>query len=63
MKFNDADWYEWVLSRREGDVTVFAATRELAAREIRRQGFVCDQSKLIQYDRRMTDVQHKRGIT
>lgn len=63
MKFNDADWYEWVLPRKEGDVTVFAPTRELAVRKIRQQGFLCDQSKLIQYDRRITDAQHKRGIT
>ncbi len=63
IQFNPADWFEWIYSRPEGDLSVFAPTLELAIAELKNHGFTkINPNKLTMHDRRLTDVLHKKGI-
>jgi hypothetical protein len=56
-KLDPSQWYEWELTRPEGDILVFAPTAADAARTMAENGFIgVDPAKLIKRDRLLSDV-------
>ncbi len=56
-KLDPSQWYEWELTRPEGDILVFAPTREEAVRTMAENGFTgVKPADLKLRDRLLTDV-------
>ena len=56
-------WLEWVYERKEGDIEVFAPTKEDALRTIAEHGFIgINPDKLKMAKRKLSDILKKEGI-
>jgi hypothetical protein len=56
-KLDPSQWYEWELTRPEGDLLVYAPTAEDAARTMAEHGVLnVDPAKLIKRDRLLSNV-------
>lgn len=62
-KLDPSQWLEWEYARPEGDITVFAPTRDEAVRVMAENGFTnVDPEKVTKRDRLLADVLMKEAL-
>jgi hypothetical protein len=63
VPFDAAQWHEWEYERPQGDLCIYAPTKEHAIAELQAHGITnINPAKLKLRDRMLTDVLHKEGI-